>query len=325
MKGFILFVILLFGCKSEEKIQFLKNESCEKYYEGDYKGALTSINKLKYSISNKSLNNKRSFIYFSFYNNSLCPDRKTGRAANKIVKKTERFNDTTFHALGLALVHYNFYAKYDKVIFYSDLIHKKPVQSGYELVKKEAYFLQTLNEVLKVDLDSFSYDASHILIDSIIPDRLTIYNCRQLIHVLYNSRFNEGYVQLWKFLYNSVKLQRSLVINDEYLNAFNVYLYSELYVLSEDYTIEERLGEKVMEFRKDLVGTLKSNPSLNQLNSDEKASVYSAWGYVNMANSKVNKLYFECKEGNTESCNRYSTLEVESDSLFDLSKKYRRN
>ena len=147
----------------------------------------------------------------------------------------------------------------------------------------------------------------------------------QLINVLYNSRFNEWYIQLWKFLNNSVKVQRSLVINNEHLNAFNVYLYSELYVLSEDYTIEEKLGEKVMEFLKDLVRTLKSNSSLSQLNSDEKASVYSAWCYVNMANSKVNKLYFECAEGNTESCNLYSTLEAESDSLFDLSKKYNSN
>ena len=325
MRVFYLFFILLFGCKSEEKIEFLKIEFCERYYQGDYKGALASVDQLKYSISNKSLNNKRAFIYFSFYNNSLCLDRKTVRAANRAVNKIEHFNDTSFSALGLALVHCNFYAKYDKVIFYSDLIHKKPVQSGYELVKKEAYFLQTLNEVLKVNLDSFSYDASHILIDSITPGRLSVHNCMQLIHVLYNSRFNEGYIQLWKFLYNSVKVQRSLVIDDEYLNAFNVYLYSELYVLSEDYTIEERLGEKVMEFRKDLVGTLNSNPSLSQLNSDEKASVYSAWGYVNMANSKVNKLYFECKGGNTESCNRYSTLEAESDSLFDLFKKYKRN
>ena len=325
MKGFILFVILLLGCKSEEKIEFLKNEFCERYYQGDYKGALASVDQLKYSISNKSLNNKRAFIYFSLYKNTICLDSKTVRAAKRAVKKIEHFNDTSFSALGLALMHYNFYANHDKVIFYSDLIHKKPVQSGYELVKKEAYFLQTLNEVLKVNLDSFSYDASHILIDSITPDRLSVYNCRQLIHVLYNSRFNEGYIPLWEFLYNSVKVQRSLVIDNEYLNAFNVYLYSELYALSEDYTIEKRLGDKVMEFRKDLGEILKSNPNLNQLNSDEKASVYSAWGYANISNGLMDKLYLECGEGNTESCNRYSTLEAESDSLFDLFKKYKRN
>ena len=325
MKVFFVVIILLVACKSNEKIQSLKDIACEKYYNGNYNGAIKTINKLMFSIPNKSLNNKRSFIYFSFYNNTICLDSKTVRAAKRAVKKLEHFNDTSFYALGLALMHYNFYANYDKVIFYSDLIHKKPVQSGYELVKKQAYFLQTLNEVLKVNSDSFSYNASHILVDSITPDRLTVYNCRQLIHVLYNSRFNDGYIQLWELLYNSVKVQRSLVIDDEYHNAFNLYLYTELYALSEDYTIEERLGEKVIEFRKDLGEILKSNPNLNQLNSDEKASVYSAWGYANISNGLMDKLYQECAEGNTESCNRYSTLEAESDSLFDLFKKYKRN
>ena len=325
MRVFYLFVILLFGCKSEEKIQFLKNESCEKYYEGDYKGALASINKLKYSISNKALNNKRSFIYFSLYNDYFCLDGKTLRAAKRVVKKTERFKDSTFYALGLALKHHNFYANYDKVIFNADLIHKKQKERGYELLQKEVFFTKTLNEVLKVNLDSFSYDASYILIDSIIPERLTLYNYSQLIHVLYNSRFSKGYIKLWEFLYNSVKGQRSYVIDDKYLNAYNVYLHAELYALSEDYTIEKRLGEKVMKFRKELGEILKSNPDLSELNSEEKASVYSAWGYINISNGLMDKLYEECAEGKTESCNRYSIFEAESDSLFDLFKKYKKN